>query len=289
MNFSPQFSCPKPNCVGLYTAKSLSQHFSSKHPESVLQNNLQLKRTLRDLPIGKFNEDKAVYMLSHEKETYFVMVYGTCKVDTREPRYIGSYQYYFAIFYLLKNERTKTFYDLSITVTDGNGVDTHYSWHDRPVKLFKNENYLSKPSMFLWNTINMENKGCKYVIRHSAQLLRKPPNTNIFSEGNTCYNEIALSSEIRTIASKLECPICFEYLLTPIYLCSSGHSLCSKCKLKVTRCALCEANIGNSRNYTLEQILETLEICCTNITKGCTYTGIVKNIKMHMLNCIFKE
>lgn len=290
MAYSPVLTCPKLKCTGSYTASTLPQHFLSQHSELVFKNKFEIKRTLRDLPIKNFNEDKAVYMLFDEREPYFLMVYGSCKVDINDPRYIGSYQYYFGIFYLSNNERTKTMYDLKIIITDENGVNTDYSWHDRPVKMLKDEDYLKKPDMFLWNTINIENKGCQYVIRHSVQLIdNKCHDINVPSQSVACYKEVARPSEIPTIASKLECPICFEYLFTPIYLCASGHSLCSKCKLKVKKCALCEAVVGNSRNYTLEQILETLEICCPNVAKGCTNAATVNIIKMHMLSCVFNE
>lgn len=63
--------------------------------------------------------------------------------------------------------------------------------------------------------------------------------------------------------SSLQCPICMEYFSVPIYQCDSGHSICSRCALKISKCPTCRAAIGRKlRNYHLEQQLLTIDYKC---------------------------
>lgn len=282
--------CPKPNCKLRYKVKEAYQHFTSIHKELVYTKELQIKRTLRDLPVENFNADRRAYLLHNENQSYVFMVYGTCKKDKHEPAYIGSYSYSFGVFYLHKNKKTKTHYDLTVTITDEHKIDTSYSWQNQELREYMNESCLGcldkncckghayKPKKFLWNKIhNLKNDGCNYVIKYSVNLVNTKPGNQTAS---SCVNE--------TLSSKLECPICIEYLCAPIYICANGHSICSKCKKKIRTCPFCQVAIGNSRNYTLEEICGTLEVCCANAIKGCTFTGKVKNTREHTLfNCQF--
>lgn len=282
--------CPKPNCKLCYNVSDAYQHFTTIHKELVYEQDLQIKRTLRDIPLENFNRDRGAYLLCHENQSYVVMVFGTCKEDRYEPGYIGSYSYSFGVFYLYKNEKTKTHYDLTVKITDDQDIHTTYSWKNQEIREYTNENCLgcldkncykghtNKPKKFLWNQINnILNDGCHYVIKYSVKLVNNKSNI-----------QTAPSSVNSTLSSKLECPICYEYLCAPIYICANGHSVCSKCRKKIRTCPLCQAIIGNSRNYSLEEISETLEVCCANAIKGCTFIGKVKNTKQHTLsNCPF--
>lgn len=86
---------------------------------------------------------------------------------------------------------------------------------------------------------------------------------------------------------KFECPICFELMIPPIYLCVKGHSFCNKCKTKITICAVCRSSISNARNYTLEDIMQQMKYPCQN--RGCIYVCLLKDMKSHEDVCIFKK
>jgi len=43
----------------------------------------------------------------------------------------------------------------------------------------------------------------------------------------------------KSLASLLECPVCFELMGCPIIQCLNGHNICSKCKPRVNLCPTC--------------------------------------------------
>lgn len=287
-------TCPKPNCVSYWNKVDLQKHIIKNHKELVHKNKLEINRRLKDIPLKNFNKDKVAYLLQNDEEPYLVMVYSTCKNDINDPMYIGSYSFSFGAFYLEKNEKTKTHYDLTVTVTDDDGHKTVYSWYNEPLKEYDSDkhclscldsnchkgHYYTNTKIFLCCRLNnLVNDGCNYNLSYSVKLV----------DGQSVTNNIhsASSSDNSTLSSKFECPICYEFLTTPIYNCTNGHSLCSKCKSKVSKCALCQADVGNSRNYVLENISESLEICCPNAIRGCSYIGNVSSTKQHLVDCKF--
>ncbi|XP_043691595.1 E3 ubiquitin-protein ligase SINAT2-like [Telopea speciosissima] len=53
-------------------------------------------------------------------------------------------------------------------------------------------------------------------------------------------------------------------------LCPNGHTLCSKCKVRVQNCCpICRHELGNIRCLALEKVAESLELPCTYNGLGC--------------------
>ncbi|KAJ8946150.1 hypothetical protein NQ314_008972 [Rhamnusium bicolor] len=105
----------------------------------------------------------------------------------------------------------------------------------------------------------------------------------------TIVNHEATLNRNEQIRKSWECQICQEYLITPIYLCPTGHSLCGTCKSKLTNCPYCILVIGDSRNFTLEEISETVEINCQYEGKGCNFFGNIERIAKHEPKCAWKK
>lgn len=65
----------------------------------------------------------------------------------------------------------------------------------------------------------------------------------------------------------LLCQICYDYFTPPVIQCEMGHSFCKKCVDKLLphqlKCAICRNRITDTRNYTVEQQLEKLQVDCT--------------------------
>jgi hypothetical protein len=60
----------------------------------------------------------------------------------------------------------------------------------------------------------------------------------------------------------LECPICLELPVKPIYQCSNGHLICKLCHSKVKLCPVCRAPLSSTtplRNLTAEHFLDTID------------------------------
>lgn len=84
---------------------------------------------------------------------------------------------------------------------------------------------------------------------------------------------------------KFECPICLEYMIANIALCASGHSVCQRCKnrLSSVKCPVCKGDFSHARNYTLEDIAATTTFPCKH--EGCDVKLEGKQMKKHQWKC----
>lgn len=63
---------------------------------------------------------------------------------------------------------------------------------------------------------------------------------------------------IPQLSLALECPVCTKIMISSIYICKQGHSICHLCKLRVVACPICRVEYqGEVRNYALEGIAKT--------------------------------
>ncbi|XP_028136812.1 E3 ubiquitin-protein ligase siah-1 [Diabrotica virgifera virgifera] len=92
---------------------------------------------------------------------------------------------------------------------------------------------------------------------------------------------------IWALLANLECPVCLDYMLPPIYQCANGHSYCEPCKKKVEICGLCKVPVHDTRNFTLEKMTEHLTYPCKYHKAGCTYSCISTEIRDHETCCEF--
>lgn len=53
------------------------------------------------------------------------------------------------------------------------------------------------------------------------------------------------AAETEDLTSLFECPVCFEYVLPPIYQCESGHLVCTECRPKLGNCPTCRGGLGS--------------------------------------------
>lgn len=85
-----------------------------------------------------------------------------------------------------------------------------------------------------------------------------------------------------------ECPVCNGYMRPPIYQCLSGHSICTKCRSKVTHCPTCRSNYGSTRNYVLENLSSGVKYPCLFRELGCEQYFSVSDISRHENECSLK-
>ncbi|KAB0792129.1 hypothetical protein PPYR_14090 [Photinus pyralis] len=84
---------------------------------------------------------------------------------------------------------------------------------------------------------------------------------------------------------ELECPVCNLYMVPPIFICPTGHSLCNKCKQKLNTCPTCRVPMQDTRNFTLEKLTATVRYPCCYTDYGCTVVLQADHIKIHELHC----
>ena len=83
------------------------------------------------------------------------------------------------------------------------------------------------------------------------------------------------------LLSDLECPVCTQYMVPPIKLCTNGHNICSNCRERVRYCPTCRAKFSEIRNVALENIARRLKYPCVNRQNGCPGSFSIQNIAVH--------
>lgn len=90
------------------------------------------------------------------------------------------------------------------------------------------------------------------------------------------------------LLKEMECLVCYEYMVPPIFLCTRGHSICGTCKNTkgIARCPMCQANVTNMRNFALENVTVATKYPCRNNDAGCKFMGNSINIRNHEKQCV---
>lgn len=95
-------------------------------------------------------------------------------------------------------------------------------------------------------------------------------------------------SEDDKLLDSVECQVCQEYMVPPIYQCVVGHNICDTCKPKVRECPTCRGQIAETRNFALEKLTEIMQYPCKNIEEGCYYRTNSLHIRNHEKECEYK-
>jgi hypothetical protein len=91
------------------------------------------------------------------------------------------------------------------------------------------------------------------------------------------------------LLEELECPVCFEYMSSPIKMCENGHNICGVCKERLSDCPNCKGTFVNGRNIVLEKLAATAVYPCKNKEAGCEETITVEDRENHLADCLFQR
>jgi E3 ubiquitin-protein ligase SIAH1 len=91
----------------------------------------------------------------------------------------------------------------------------------------------------------------------------------------------------KDLLKELECPVCMEYMVPPIKMCTNGHNICSKCRTRVQYCPTCRAEFLEIRNLALENIARRLKYPCVNRQNGCLHLFSIEHIAEHQAACVY--
>lgn len=86
------------------------------------------------------------------------------------------------------------------------------------------------------------------------------------------------------------CPICSDFIGSPIFQCSAGHHVCKKCMQRTDKCSTCRLPIVKTgiRNRVLEDILSCLaSVPCSQL--GCDVKGSFREIQDHYDKCTHRH
>jgi len=89
------------------------------------------------------------------------------------------------------------------------------------------------------------------------------------------------------LLKEMECPVCMQYMVPPIKLCTNGHNICSSCSQLVYSCPTCRASFTGIRNVALENIVRRLKYPCANRQGGCLELFSIEHIAEHQIFCLY--
>uniref|UniRef100_A0AAG5CSM6 PDZ domain-containing protein n=1 Tax=Anopheles atroparvus TaxID=41427 RepID=A0AAG5CSM6_ANOAO len=67
-----------------------------------------------------------------------------------------------------------------------------------------------------------------------------------------------LTASMQTIVAALECPVCFDTIPPPVFQCQNGHLVCSRCRARADRCAICRERYTVGRSLLAEQVYQSI-------------------------------
>jgi E3 ubiquitin-protein ligase SIAH1 len=89
------------------------------------------------------------------------------------------------------------------------------------------------------------------------------------------------------VLKEMECPVCMEYMVPPIKLCTNGHNICWRCRGRVQCCPTCRAEFSGIRNVALENIARSQKYPCANRQNGCLDLFSIEHIAKHHNVCVY--
>jgi len=94
----------------------------------------------------------------------------------------------------------------------------------------------------------------------------------------------------QALQTALECPICCETMTPPILQCLSGHSVCTACGGKLTKCPTCRVRLSPKtriRNLSLENLASESKhlLACRFEPRGCKEKLLYSDLKAHQAAC----
>ena len=140
----------------------------------------------------------------------------------------------------------------------------------------------------------------KPTVHHMASCYRSVAFSNHQAWGQNPYQQHAETCDTyvldmddlklaldEALLKDLECPVCTEYMVPPINMCTNGHNICSKCRGRVTCCPTCRTTFSVTRNVALENIARRQKYPCANRQGGCLELFSIEHIAKHHAACVY--
>jgi E3 ubiquitin-protein ligase SIAH1 len=90
------------------------------------------------------------------------------------------------------------------------------------------------------------------------------------------------------LLKELECPVCGEYMASPISMCEKAHSICGSCKERLSNCPSCTGEF-KVWNVVLEKLAATAAYPCKNREAGCGEIFTLEDKDKHLAECLFQS
>lgn len=274
-----QYFCPfMPSgcCPWQGPSAEILDHFLEKHKIFVLENGMfEIDFTT------KYSEN---YILPHNYDKLFI-IHKKC--DIQENLFWCSVSYVGA-----KNIADQYVFELQLIVK-GDNTGVPYIFPPKAVQCFVDPNLdINNAIKIDANIIKRElnnpaNVICNINIEKKAVSERPLNGSNDSSDAIRSKTTMVVDALEQSILSELDCPVCYECMVPPIYQCETGHSVCDNCKPKITECPLCKLPVKDTRNFGLEKITGCIKYYCKYRDFNCSFNSSVNEIKQHEALCKF--
>lgn len=244
--FAPK-KCPALHCDEEIRIEMINEHFTKKHGELIMNTN-EFQMCSKD-----FEENSRMNKLFFWKNKVYLV----------QLSYLNEgYFINIASFERLNTDMT---FDLTISDRKRTG-----EFHIKKIPI---NNYHQKQHDY------SKMKLIDYMV--FSKLLTE----DVFCTFTITGNKACADPLNAKLLSDLECPVCFDFMCPPIFMCDRGHSVCQKCKNKMNQCP-CRMTLTDSRNYTLEKISEHVSYPCRYVNDGCNFYGKINELPNHESSCL---
>ncbi|KAG5900055.1 hypothetical protein JTB14_016029 [Gonioctena quinquepunctata] len=251
-------TCPVCYCEAKLETRMVFSHFNTSHEEFKHSDNVKgdvLKLKSIYVPLER------VHFVDFKKSYYLVFI-------RLNNHFVGNslrYQLTMGVFSLCKNDNQHVQYQVVLELQSSKETSKMAKQHLEILPY--NDKIHCYQCLNRECTIKGHTNAGDFLTTKFTGL--DPSNNMCLSYSIKLYDPAQVTSSRETptnvdLALQLECPICSIYMCAPIYNCSKGHSICATCRKSIQICPLCKTKMEDSRNYTLEQISETVKIPCHN-------------------------
>ncbi|XP_050501200.1 uncharacterized protein LOC126881165 [Diabrotica virgifera virgifera] len=289
--FSATVICPAndngiykgPECRWSGNAAHFQHHIEEDHKDCIL-----------DPPyFDKLPEESKMYFTHVNKK---LAVIALIKIDAKNYR---------SCVFLIGSDMESQFYRYQLELSEGNDADSILLRKGRlqPFGYFESilankENLLDINLDIIQPTVT-QSKARKPVSAKFSIAMKHKKVINQISEslGIKCripkskgLNQIVNNTLDENLLAELVCPVCIEFMVPPIYICESGHSICNRCVELVRICPNCRSSLTKkTRNFTLESVTTRVQYPCKNQEIGCGFLTTSDKIRMHEQNCDLED
>lgn len=293
------YSCLKTSCIFQSSITRLKSHIAEYHPDIIIKRGFHLPRSEAEMSYVMIvnNELFVVQYRIHLSIFFLTVKYVGKPPDTGKFIYEAEIRYdgqEYDISIILYNGKMKNFegyqrldekadIKYQLNVLDEIGVARNFFCHiniteKKPNRQTKNnisENEQKKESLED-KSVASSSSGIEKI-----KEMKTDEKISMSGQKSPMLDEYTQKNMLK----ELECPVCQEYMYPPIFICSLGHSICNKCKHQLSKCPTCSSEYGNTRNLTLENMLELIHFPCQNEVQGCTFLGDLHSSQEHNKNC----
>lgn len=266
-----QYFCPfMPSgcCPWQGPSNELIEHFQEKHRVFILEEKLfEIDFTSRYSENYLLVEGQNIFIV-HKKSDVNDNLFW-CAVS-----YVGS-----------RNTAQQYTFQLVLSVKGNDQIS--YTFSPVPISCFINPNIDKNSAVEIDAEVIMKELNNPASVICNISIAEHPSKS---SEENSNIQEkrmISVDSIEEDILNDLECPVCLEFMVPPIYQCETGHSVCSTCKSKINECPSCKRCYRDTRNFHLEKITNRIKYYCKYRDYDCTFVASAQDIKQHEMECKF--